>query len=258
MTKIVQTFYISTGAKNVMYTLRCSRTTANLSPYLTPDYYVRTLAGTEEKAIAKAREYFESFCDRIDYQETDDFVLILDDCPEMGPRSRRGKMSAQDTEFIEAIEEGIAPFGKHAGQKIVDLPESYILYFADMFGKNERPVMDAFAAACLGVALENGYIAKRDAKREERKTKDLRSNHVGKIDERIVIEGILEGCYRKESFDGFYYINKVRMGDDIFTYIGKELGEAGSTIKFRASIKAHTEYDGIKNTVVKRPHMLNS
>lgn len=250
MAKIVQTFYISTGAKNVMYTLRCKR-----GPYA--DHYIRTLAGSEGKAIEKAREYFEAFCERINYVESDDYVLLFDENPDMVPNARRGRMSARETGYYDALMDGLAPYGKYAGQKLTDLPESYILFFADKFGSCDTDIADAFAAACLGVALELGYITKRDEERQARRNLDLKSQHIGQIGDRIVVEGDLYSCFHRESHFGDYFINKIRVGTDIVTYIGNDLGPKGP-IRIKATVKKHEVYNGIASTTVNRPSRIRS
>lgn len=47
--------------------------------------------------------------------------------------------------------------------------------------------MEALSAACLGYALDHGYIAARDQKRAERKAEDLKSNWIGNIGDRLVL-----------------------------------------------------------------------
>lgn len=255
MTKITQTFYIATGAKNAMYTLRCNRMMSGLNPDFAPDHYIRNLSTDIDKAAEKAAEYFEAFKQRVG--ENENFVLVLDTNPTDEIYSRRGKLSVQDTKMIESIEAGIVPFGKHAGSLFIDLPESYILFFADKFGETTRPVMNAFSAMCLGIAFENGYIAKRDERREEQRKKDLLSKHIGSEGERRVFEGTLESVFLKDSFDNSYYINKIRCGDDIVIYFGNKLGERGDAIKVKGTIKRHNERDGVLSTQINRPMIIN-
>lgn len=255
MEKIIHTFYISTGAKNAMYTLRSCRQISSINPDFFPDHYIRNLSTDVEKAAEKATEYFEAFRQRVG--EHNDIVYILDTDPDNAIDKRRGKLSVQDTKSIEAIEAGFAPFGKHAGAKLVELPESYLLFFADKYGQTTRPVMEAFAAACLGVALELGYIAKRDERREELRQIDLKSNHVGIIGKRQVFEGVLEMCFEKDTFEGSYFVNKIRCGDDIIMYFGNKLGNKGDVIKLKGTVKNHVERDGILSTQIKRPHIIN-
>lgn len=252
--KIVQEFYISTGAKNAMYTLRSVRRMHGMNPEFMPDHYIRNLAADLEKAEQKAAEYVDAYRERVG--ETEGFSIILSFGADNAIYARRGKLSVNDTRMIETIEAGISPFGKHAGEKIDDLPESYILFFADKYGHTEKPVMEVFAAACLGVALERGYIAKRDERRDEQRKKDLLSNFVGEIGVRQTFEGVVESVFYKETFEGGYYINKVRCGDDLVMYFGNKLGEKGESLKFKGTVKNHCEYEEVKSTQINRPKVI--
>jgi len=51
-----------------------------------------------------------------------------------------------------------------------------------------------------------------------------------------------------------HYLTKIRVGDDILVHFGnKHIGEKGQNINFRATVKKHSEYKGIKSTIVNRP-----
>ncbi|RVD42854.1 hypothetical protein EN742_06460 [Mesorhizobium sp. M4A.F.Ca.ET.020.02.1.1] len=255
---IVQTFYISTGAKNAMHTLRLRRDCAGLNPAYMPDHYVRNLAVDVETAQNKALAYFEAWKERVGGNR-DDFILSLELEPEYDITKRRGRLSARDTLSMELIERGVFPFGKHHDQPIESAPDGYVLFFADKLQTArdaDEPVMTALATACMGVALEKGLIAKRDAARQERREADALSNHVGKVGERRAFTGEIVTKFFKGE-DGFgFWINKVRVGNDLLTYIGNELGERGDVVSFKATIKKHDEYKGVKSTVVNRPKIL--
>lgn len=259
MTKIIQTYYIGTGAKNAMYTLRCRRDSEGQSASMydfMPDFYLCNLAADEDKAIEKAQAHVEALRERIG--ENENFKIIFDSCPDREIYKRRGRLSVAQTRNLDRIEQGFLPFGKHAGMRIEDAPESYVLFFADKARDAMMDiVMHALSAACAGVALEKGYIAARDERRAEMAAQDALSNHIGTVGERRDFEGVLYVSFFKGSDDqdGFgCWINKVRCGNDIVTYIGsKALGEKGANVKFRATIKKHDLYKGVKTTQVNRP-----
>lgn len=256
MSKITQSYYISTGKKNAMYTLRQRRDVeGQLSAVaiLMPDFYLCNLAATEELAIAKASAYVEAMRERIG--ENENFVIEF--FPEVDHENfkRRGKLSVRDTHSLEQLEAGIFPFGKHAGKLVADAPDSYILFFADKSKDTTLGVvMQAVAAVCMGVALEKGLIAKRDQVRAERHAVDSQSQFIGKVGERRDFEGEVIVSFYKQTEYGDYWVNKVRCGADIVTYAGcKSLGDVGTVAKFRATIKAHDVYHGINSTKVNRP-----
>jgi uncharacterized protein (DUF3820 family) len=256
-TKITQTYYISTGAKNAMYTLRFRRDFIGQPGYmfdLMPDHYVCNLSADEAKAIEKGADYVEAFRERVG--ETENFKIVFDDCgAHREAYKRRGKLSVQDTFKIERIEAGVIPFGKYADKNFSDAPDSYILYWVD---KSREEITDAvigaIIAVCQGIAAEKGLIAKRDAARQARHAADMQSEHIGTVGKRQEFTGVLEylsganlGTY------GEWHTNKVRIGKDIVMYFGAPLGKQGETITFRATVNKHEVKDGIKTTLVKRP-----
>lgn len=258
MTSIVQTYYVSTGAKNAMYTLRCRRDVVG-SPDLgafMPDYYLCNLAAEEERAVVKAREYVDAMRGRMG--EREGFSITFIGCPDSETFKRRGKLSVRDTHNIEQIEAGMFPFGKHAGKRISDAPDSYVLFFADKSSGENDVVMGALAAACMGIALEKGLVAKRELVRAERAEQDAKSAFIGTIGDRREFVGELFMAFERRNECGpSTWINKIRVGDDIVTYIGsKALGEAGTRVEFKATVKRHDEYKGVRTTVVSRPAAL--
>ena len=244
----VHTFYISTGAKNAMYTLRIEKSYRDDMglTVCVHDIYICNLAVDEMLAVSKAQDYFDRVCDRY----TNASMMTVAD----GILKRRGKLSAMKTRWIESIESGIFPFGKFRGQSFTDATDSYILFFADKIHSTDF-ITAALATACMGVALDRDLIAKRDRQRQDRIDRDLKSNWRGVVGERIQISGEMIGSYYKEQVDGSgFWINRVRMNDDIFAYIGsKSLAPRGSVVEFTATVKSHNEYKNIKSTTIKRP-----
>jgi uncharacterized protein (DUF3820 family) len=255
--KIVQTYYVSTGRKNAMYTLRARRDCIGQAAHMfefMPDFYVCNLAADEARAMEKAADYVEAFRTRVG--ETEDFKIIFDASgADREAYKRRGKLSVKDTFKIDRIESGIIPFGKYADKNFSDAPDSYILYWVDKSREEiTDPVIGAIIAVCQGIAAEKGLIAKRDEAREARHAEDLKSDYIGTIGKRQDFTGVLE--YLSAPQDGSYgvwHTNKVRIGDDIVIYFGAPLGEQGEAITFRATVKAHKEKDGVKSTQVSRP-----
>jgi uncharacterized protein (DUF3820 family) len=251
MEKQTRIYYISTGAKNAMYTLR-----VNVVGKFFIDNYICNLAATEEKAVEKATDYVERLKSRVSHDAT--LEILFNDMPEFEADKRRGKLSIYDTRNIEEIENGVFPFGKHKGVKIVDAPDSYVLYFADQALSESNMVSNALIAACQGVALEKGLIAKREAIRAERFAVDSLSSFIGTIGERREFKGEIFAFIKKEETDyqAGYTITKVRIGNDIVSFFNNEMGKVGETIAFKATVKQHNDYKGVKTTVVNRPKAL--
>jgi hypothetical protein len=247
MTDVRHTAYISTGRKNAMFTLWVGRVGAGCMV----DHYVCNLAATEELAEAKAIDYCERMSERCG------FKVHFDGFDVTNIRHRRGNLSARDTANIEQIEAGVFPFGKHAGTRIADAPDGYVLFFADKHDASDV-VTQALAAACMGVAMERDLIAKRQAARDEQAAQDALSRHVGEIGERLTITGEIVSAFYKEPTawaDG-YTITKVRHGNDLFVYWGNGIGERGDVVTMKATVKRHDEYKGVLSTTVNRPKLL--
>ena len=251
-----QVYFIGTGALEAMFTLNVQRMSddPSLNQYF-PISYICNLASVDhpELAIEKAKTYVEAMKERIG---SEDLEVIFSGIWDEPINYRRGKLSVRDTQSLDLIESGFFPFGKHSGARIDETPESYVLYWSDQYESATNLVSASLAAACRGVALEKGYIAKRDTERAERHEQDMKSNFIGDIGDRMVFEGeVIFSFYKNNDYysDG-YWINKVRCGDDIVSYIGgKSLGEKGETVKFKATVKDHTIYNEVKETKVNRP-----
>lgn len=242
-----------------MYTLRTQRVSTSDTYGCFSNHYICNLAATPELAASKAEAYFAAITDNMVADPSVKVVLDID--PEFVADKRNGKMSIDDTRKTEQIEAGIFPFGKHYATKISDAPDSYIMYFADMLLKKESkastvPVTQALALACMGVALERGLIAKREAVVQARNERDALSLFMGEETQRIDFEGTLEVSIQKQDgYGGFYWINKVYCNTNIVIYLGsKSLGTVGEVVKFKATIKKHSLHNGIKTTQVSRPY----
>lgn len=261
MTKIIHQYYLSTGKKNAMFTLRCLRTTEGAHAAVVdimPDFYVCNLAADIALAQEKAAQYIE----RIQHHFTDSTLhhVALTLTPECIAEKRRGKLSIHDTRLLHKIEQGTFPFGKYAGTPIVEAPADYLLFFADKCRQpDNNVVMHALAQTCLGVALDKGYIADRSARREKQHEQDRLSQYIGTVGERLVFQGqvYLSHCVGKHDEPGSYYITKIRCGNNIVVYKGaKPLGTLSEAICFNGTVYKHDCYQNIMSTVIKRPVLL--
>lgn len=252
-------FFISTGRKNVMYTLRCSYLINGVVEVNRHGNHVCTLSSDKEKALQKAQDYVASYIERVCPGEN--LKIFLDPCLDIDTFKRQGRLSAADTKNIEMIENGIFPFGKNSGQSIESADEKYILFWADQLGKEgSKEVADALSAACLGVAMEKGYIKKREIQQEIQKKQDELSNFVGNIGERLTFKGVLKSVFEKTEYVagvGYcktgYFINKLLVDDNVIVYMGKKIGEVGDEISLKGTVKKHSEYKGVKSTLINRP-----
>lgn len=260
---ITQNFYISSGAKNAMYTLRYERHSVGKEMAYCVDNYVCNLSTDAEKAEQKAKEYFDRFYDRVG--ENEEFKLNYCGGADFQLFERRNKLSVRATEQLEELDQGIMPFGKNKGKVISELPMNTILWWADNIkevSSAEDAVFQAVCAYCLGIALEKGYIAKREADVEERQRRDALSEYMGEVKDRLTLEGVIDAVIHLDPIQVAWNawaertMNKIVVGDNVVIYVGKQLGEKGETIKFKATVKSHAEYKGVKQTIVQRPSLM--
>lgn len=185
------TYYISSGRKNAMYTLRVERRSGRICV----DNYIGNLSTDADKAEEKAREYFDRIVARI--PDTDNYKNHFAGYADFDLFERRGKLSVIQTEQLETLERGIMPFGKNSGKQIADLPMNTILWWTDHAKQsdqetNSNVVFQAVCSYCLGVALDKDYIAKREIIRKEREERNALSQFIGEIKQRMVFSGKLE------------------------------------------------------------------
>lgn len=248
---IVQTYFISTGKLNAMYTLRYRR----VGDVYCHDVYLCNLAATRDLAVSKAETYVEALRERIG--ESSDFKIVFDGSPDFELATRRGALSVATTLKLEMLEQGLFPIGKHVGTRIEDANDGYILFFADKVKEDSQDVVfSAVAAACAGVALEKGLIAKREQANAERDALNKASQYVGEIGARASFTGEIIMVRDYETQFGINWVYKIRCGLNLVTYMGSSnLGERGDVITFKATVKNHEIYQEIKQTLISRPKL---
>ncbi len=260
-TLTTQTYVISSGRLNAMYTLRVVRSGNGFFV----DNYICNLSTDPDKAEAKAREYYDRIRDRI--ADSECFKMTFAGYADFELGQRRAKLSIWDTERLEIAEAGIMPFGKHEGKRLEDLPMPTVLWWADQVKEcNEEAgksvVFQAVCNMCLGIALDKGYIVAREQKREAQAIRDASSNYVGEPKQRLVFEGEVELVVSlgetQVAWNAYVtrYLTKVRCGGNVIIYFGNRIAEKGDVIKFKATVKEHKERDGVKQTIVQRPALL--
>ncbi|UIW11624.1 MAG: hypothetical protein [Enterobacter phage ENC7] len=262
LTKVTATYFISSGAKNAMYTLRVERRGGGF----TSDNYICNLSTDPDKAEEKAREYFDRMVDRLN--QTDTFQMVFQGFADFDLFERRGKLSVQDTENLELLEQGIMPIGKRKGEVIADMPMYTILWWADQCKENgnDSPVFQAICAYCMGVALDKDYIAKREEIRAEweaeRQAKIAAAQYIGEIGKRMEMSGTVEKVISLGYTQVSYYteverfMTKINVDGNVVIYYGNKIVEEGDVIRFKATPKLHNEYKEVKQTIVQRVKVL--
>jgi hypothetical protein len=242
------TVYISSGAKNAMYTLRVMR--AGEGFFL--DNYICNLSTTSETAETKARDYF----DRVSQGHPDwifqgfaDFDLSAWGAP--SPWERAG---------LQLVAQDLFPFGKNKGASILDADDGYLLWWAEqVIGSDTNKPAAALIDRCKGIALDRNLYAKREAKNEAREAawqaKVATSRHIGTLDTRQRFTATITRQHLYENDFGDGCITTMEDADgQVLVYFGWSLtGDVGDVVSFDARIKRHSDYKGLAQTIVNRP-----
>ncbi|QDH49183.1 hypothetical protein PHYNN_60 [Pantoea phage Phynn] len=260
-TKIVATYYISSGAKNAMYTLRVKR----VGGQFCSDNYICNLSTDPTLAEEKARAYYDGIDQRLGQSEN--FETKFAGYVDFDLYERRGVLSVEDTEKMEIIESGVMPIGKNKGRRFEDMPVNSVLWFADNSKENhDNPVFAAACNACMGVALEKGYIQARQIMRdkaaEAQEAIKSSSRYVGEVKKRMEFSGVVEAVIYLGTTQVAYntyaerYLTKFVCDGNMVVYFGNKVVEAGQEVKFKATVKAHELYNEIQQTTVSRVKVL--
>lgn len=245
---VQHTYYIGIGAHDIFYTFRKQV----FSKYgLNNDVHICNLSTNLDEAQRKAEEYVEQIKNRLNIK----VELITDIESETWQKPQHlAKIPAHIIYKLEAIENGIVPFGKHNGSKIVDLPESYILWMADknadMGDDNETLPFKSLSNACLGICLERGLF-------EVRKEKNELRQFYGEIGQRKVMTALIKSGVRRNHRDyGIQYSYILEIDGCRVKYFGSvNLGYENEVVSMKATISDHLvdSQTHEKTTVIKRP-----
>jgi len=264
--KTIITYYISSGAKNAQYTLWQKRD-YNYEPGETGrnwsrrnrDNYICNLGNDKNRALNKARKIYNG--DRHIYK-ADPKIVVVDNLETGFQLNAYGESpkTVWDRNSLYKIEnDGIMPFGKHEGLKIDELPDDYVMYWAEMEEKQDATKSSiAIINACKKLAKLRKLYEKRDAERAERaRIEALKptSEWVGKLHDRQFFYITLEFIKGFDTMYGRSYVYKgLDEAGNIIVYFGTaDLGTVGDQVKFSGKIKTHDKYQEKKQTVVTRP-----
>jgi hypothetical protein len=244
------TFYISVGALGVFHTLR--------KEYLDPnglvlaDAHICNLPTDANQAVEKAIERVAELEKRFNKK-----MNLSTDIDEFTIKKSNYKHSMILINKINLVEKGLAPLGKYMGQKISELPESYILWTADQ-NPNIIDVLSEiprklFSDACVAICIERGLF-------EVRKDKNNESVFLGEIGSKINVVAEIKSIntYNNDIYGETTLYRLVVDGNNI-SYKGKiNLGEVGEVVQLEAKVKAHnTNADtNFKTTVITRPKII--
>ena len=252
-------FEIRTGGGKGMFTLR------RFDGYYhtgEPRFaHVKNLSRDPHEALSKAQDYVRA--------EGEDVASALEDFDPNNVSSLNawGECDPMRQQSLNLIAKGTMPCGKYFGQAISDIP---IDYFANWYLDGD---IDSERSDTMKERIRLQVISRRDdfmavveankaaqAQREaDIEAKRSKSNHVGDVGQRIVIETTITFSKGFEGFYGTTFINSLEDAEgNVFIYRGNCIGEKGDKLTLKATVKEHGEHDGVRQTVISRPKVLES
>jgi hypothetical protein len=239
--------YIFSGRKNGMYTLRQRVSGVDFCS----DFYIKTLAKDADKAEKKAWEYFQAHCPVEQgwiFEGHADFDLS---------EWSKGK-SVWMTQVMTAIENGVWPFGKFAGEEFETTEDGYIKWWAkkEIFeGTKEHE--QALIARCRGIADERGIFEAEKLQQKKWAEEKANSEHIGTVGERQKFTAKMLFNKDFETQFGTSWVWNFRDSDgNKVVYFGQSDFDGvarGEEVTFMARVKAHEEYRDEKQTIITRP-----
>lgn len=154
------------------------------------------------------------------------------------------RKKAYEAEKISKANNGIMPFGKYKDLTFSELSEyfegcQYLIWIAN--SDIEDPVFDALRSKIKEV-YPDAFLPKADRKKT-----------YGKVGERIELNVTV---VKSASFVGewgtVYILSMVSDDGTMFVSKGKFYSHVGSNFRIKATIKAHSEYNGQMQTVIQR------
>lgn len=260
--EIIFNFYLSTGSKEVFYTLKQINT---INGVLTPetDRYIKNLSINLDEAILNAEKYIEKINLLFPNVQT-----VLYEEPENSPFVKHGlKLTGRQVNNLRLIYLNKIPFGKHAYKKFSELPHEYILWaiksMKDSLDYSLRSLSGALFAYAVEIELIN---SQEDVERtlneiNTKKAEESKSKHLGRIKERLTLD--VEILTEKTAYTDGYglrgqttYSFTLLSGENMLYYRGsKNFGKVGEKLKIIATVTEHFEMNGIKFTKINRPSL---
>ena len=246
-------YYIGTGEKTMMYTLRY-RWTETVVGIDGPmefirDAYIRNLSIDPEKAVEKARLFIGRATLKTDdipsledirRRESEEIQLAREAQEDLYEEQR----ASREAQKIEDILSGIWPFGKFHGQTFDSADKGYIRFWLEHEFEDEDSVVTNLKTALAKKFPEiqplpkaNGEYYGTEKKREE-------------FTATLISESSYYGYYGQS-----YILRFVKDSGELLVFMGVNgYGhvEIGDTVTFKATVKCHEEYQGEKQTKIQR------
>ena len=255
-----ESYYISTGELTRMYTLRhtwddigyTKDDRGNTESYVIPrDWHVQNLSTDVCKAMSKAKALtgrnlkVDFSLEDITRRNAEQMELARAKAEEAAAKREKEvdeEEAVRQGGYRGSVEDGRMPFGKYAGEKIADVPGSYLLYMLKQVAEPRD----------VGLKALQNYIRKTFP--ELANLPEPNQNYFGSIGLRVVATATIVESF---GFAGAYgpvnVVKLVAKTGECLVYRGSaSIGPVGETLKIRFGIKDHDEYKGQATTYIQR------
>lgn len=263
-------YFISTGAKSMMYTLRvhclCERVINGVPYQYTSSYYCFNLSTDKETAIERAARYVADCGGGLPFSPDVDFDL--EDIKRANAEENERRLAEQEAyerSRTEAIAREVAKYettntiliGRYAGKTPAEVFElldiGWLTYasklFADDVVDGSKSLGDARSApALITCRLVRAFLA----------TVDITSNYIGVVGDMFDGEVTLSrvNAYQTNYGWNWMYICFYN-GFNVIKFSSTAKGfkdlEIGQKFKMVGTISDHSTYNGQKNTSINKP-----
>lgn len=250
--------FISTGRTDAMYTLR--ETYQHCFPDGTADIrsmHLVNLSTDFSQAKKKAFEYAEGYGVPLGASDESEMREIIRRTPEQIAEAKRqsaelrleheARMAVIQAEIkqkqIEVLNKGLIPFGKYKDWRISKCPIGYINWLADKVGEFDDDSIIKLVAEKIK-AEHKGLILPKPRK----------NKIAGEVGDRLEFSArVVKQAY----FDSMYgrtYITTLVSSDKTCLVVksGAFYPDVGEKLKFKGTVKEHSDYQGQSQTVLQR------
>jgi hypothetical protein len=202
------------------------------------------------------------------HAKTNTYIVTGTDCAVKMSMGNPAKFRS----FKKRIQAGLeAAAGKGKAQKFLemrDLSAAWEIYVGNNSGKEESIITDIVSKlvrygdiSINQIALIEkllGQIEVRDDRNAERRAADALSQHFGTIGTRVDLDLSVVFITTYETFYGLTTVTGMKdAAGNIFIHKGTDFGASkGSQVRIKATIKEHGEREGVKQTLLSRPKLI--
>lgn len=258
--KAIYTYYISSGARNKLYTLRLNSYYPDSPRKREYDRFVKNLGLNLEESKIRAQEYIKK---AILKAKSESIFFEFEDTPILGEIVRGKKSIHTNTSIdkkIRYIKSGEIPFGKYIGEQFIDImvrDRAYLEWLLDTSKKLDTEVNRTIVEV-LTALFDNPNKSVKIEGEKKPEYVSRPSKFMGAIGQTIEVRNALLVSIVKMKPNSFGVssdlLKFILDNGNIVTsfYSGKTLFEKNKRYNLKGTVKEHKEYLGNKQTQLTR------